>query len=268
MRGQRAFSNTRNWLARLGLSPRKFLVALRGLPGYCREAAELEKQNREAGAGWAIRRSMPCLHDRSESGGVATGHYFHQDLLVARRILERKPRRHIDFGLRVDGFVAHVAVFRPIDVLDIRPIPGRAHNITFHQADLMNLAPAWRNCCDSLSCLHVLEHLGLGRYGDTMDIDGYRRGFDGLCALLEPGGILYLSFPIGAERIEFNAHRVFSLKRSFDLFRGKLELESFSYVDDRGDLHENATLTEADVEGTLGLDYGCGIFELRKPARS
>jgi len=52
------------------------------------------------------------LTDRFDPGGDASGHYFHQDLIVARRIFERDPRKHVDVGSRIDGFVAHLAVFR------------------------------------------------------------------------------------------------------------------------------------------------------------
>jgi hypothetical protein len=30
--------------------------------------------------------------------------------------------------------------------------------------------------CDSLSCLHALEHFGLGRYGDPIDPRGHEKG--------------------------------------------------------------------------------------------
>ena len=59
-------------------------------------------------------RAFPCLRDRYEAGGVASGHYFHQDLLVAQWLNAANPQRHIDVGSRVDGFVAHVAAFREI----------------------------------------------------------------------------------------------------------------------------------------------------------
>src|SRR5208283_2551263 len=108
---------------------------------------------------------------------------------------------------RIDGFVAHVASFRSLIVLDLRPISTQIRNIEFMQADLMKPIPdSLVELCDSLSCLHVLEHFGLGRYGDTIKYDGYVLGLDNLHRILRKGGKLYLSVPIGPQRIEFDAH--------------------------------------------------------------
>lgn len=252
------------WLTSFGIDPLKTMSAVRNLPITVREFRAFAAQNSNLEDGWQVRFSSPCLHDRKDVGGTASGHYFHQDLLVARRIFERSPRRHIDVGSRVDGFVAHVATFREIEVFDIRPIDSKVQNIKFVQKDIMQDSPELHEICDSVSCLHALEHFGLGRYGDPIDADGYKKGFDSLTKMLERGGTLYLSVPIGTERIEFNGERVFSVRRVFDLFQGQFELLSLSYVDDSGALNENVTTSEADLENNFNLHYGCGIFELRK----
>lgn len=49
-----------------------------------------------------------------------------------------------------------------------------------------------------------------------------------------------------------------------DLAKDEFDVLSFSYVNDRGDLHENVTLDECAIEKSFGLDYGLGIFEFRK----
>lgn len=251
------------WLQAFGLSPFTFLSALKGFPTVWKEYKEIKKQNAQAGK-WDLKFSVPCLHDKADSGGVASGHYFHQDLLVARKIFERQPEKHIDVGSRIDGFVAHVSIFRPIEVFDLRPIESKVPNITFHQCDLMNLPSGMENYCDSLSCLHALEHFGLGRYGDNLDIGGYIKGFDNLYKILKPEGVLYLSVPIGNERIEFNGQRVFAVKTVLDLAKERFDLIGFSYVDDKGDLNENVELNESSIDTNFGLSYGCGIFELKK----
>lgn len=252
------------WLSTFGIDPLKTRSALRNLPVTVREFRKFAAQNSKADDGWQLRFSSPCLHDRSDAGGVASGHYFHQDLLVARRIYERSPKRHVDVGSRVDGFVAHVATFREIEVFDIRPVESKVANIKFVQQDITDPPPELVEICDSLSCLHALEHFGLGRYGDEIDADGYKRGFESLARMLQPGGILYLSVPIGSERVEFNGQRVFGLRRLYDLFQDRFEVLAVSYVDDNGDLKEDVSLTPADLEGNFDLYYGCGIFELRK----
>jgi hypothetical protein len=114
--------------------------------------------------------------------------------------------------------------------------------------------------------LHALEHFGLGRYGDPLAINGYRQGFENLCRMLEPGGWLYFSVPIGRERIDFNAQRVFAVSTIMALAKDQLELVDFSYVDDTGALHERVGMSAAMLAGNCGLHFGCGIFEFRKLA--
>jgi hypothetical protein len=199
-----------------GVNPRVALRSLRSLPRFARD--------------WSLfRRSFsgemrlkPCLQDIGQEGGFTQSEYFWQDLIVAQWIFDAAPEKHVDVGSRVDGFVAHVASFREIEVIDVRPISAQIPRVTFTQADLMGSEAVTRlagadGYCDSLSCLHVLEHFGLGRYGDPVDPTGYRRGFANLAALLKPGGRLYLSTPVGRERVEFNGNWVFSLQTIIDL---------------------------------------------------
>jgi hypothetical protein len=83
--------------------------------------------------------------------------------------------------------------------------------------------------------------------------------------MLRPRGRFYFSVPIGPQRIEFNAHGVFSVEYLLELFRDRFSVERFSYVDDTGDLHRNVSLTDADeIGGNFNCNYGCGVFELRK----
>ena len=251
-----------------GVSPSKAFRAVKGTFFYLRDLRAFRKMLPD-GAEWRFGMFKPMLEDREAYGGIASGHYFHQDLLVARRIHKANPRRHIDVGSRIDGFVAHVASFRNVEVIDIRPMETNAANITFLQVDITEqLQPDFVGICDSLSCLHALEHFGLGRYGDRVDPYGYKPGFANLVTMLEPQGILYFSVPIGRQRIEFNSQRIFSLSYLLDMFRShELDLLSFSYVDDRGDLIENADLSPDRMRVLGNLSNGCGIFELRK-ARS
>jgi len=120
------------------------------------------------------------------------------------------------------------------------------------------------NYCDLLSCLHALEHFGLGRYGDPLNYDGYVLGLSNLHSILEKNGKFYFSVPIGPQRIEFNAHRVFSVSYLLEYIDGKYHIDQFWFVDDQGDLHENAAITDTDVKRNFACIYGCGIFEMTK----
>ncbi len=250
-----------------GIDIVKVALSLRGLPIVIGQYFELKRQNAAAGGKWLLKFGLICPGDRYDTSGVVSGHYFHQDLLVARRIFEANPKKHVDVGSRIDGFVAHVASFRTIEVLDIRPMGSDVMNIKSRVCDVMVLPEEYHEYCDSLSCLHALEHFGLGRYGDPLDIDGYLRGFAGLKRLLKAGGTLYLSVPIGRQQIEFNAHRVFSIRTILDMVSSDFVLSDFSYVDDSGDLHASVHLDDSSIENDLSLQYGCGIFELLKRSR-
>lgn len=220
-------------LVRFGIDFRKSIQTIRGLPYFFRNLQSLKKQKKSATKQFPFGRLYPCLGDRLSDSGSTKGHYFHQDLLIARRIYFNKPMVHIDVGSRIDGFVAHVASFRPIDVIDIRPLSSDIPNIRFRQADLMApIKDELIECCDSLSCLHAIKHFGLGRYGDPINYDGYLLGLNNLHKILKTGGKLYLSVPIGLQRIEFDAHRVFSISYLLELFAGKYEINHFSFVDD------------------------------------
>lgn len=216
-------------------------------------------------SGGQISHFFPILHDYKEDAGNARGHYFHQDLVVAADIFRRNPERHIDVGSRIDGFVAHVAAFRAIEVLDVRPLPPSEHpNILFRQADLMGEVEA--EITESLSCLHALEHFGLGRYGDPITPHGHEDGVANLITMLKPDGTLYISFPIGkADEVHFNAHRVFDPRTLLKMssVTTHLKLVNFDCVDDQGALHRHVA-----VEDVVGkFRYGCGIYTLEKGAR-
>lgn len=267
MNRDRLFSSLRSmyfWISLLGVDGRKFLAGVQGLPRYFREYTILLRQRRVQKSGLKVSLNMPCLSDRSVEGGKARGHYFHQDLLIANRIFKKKPRKHVDVASRIDGFVAHVASFRTIEVLDIRPVSSRIKNIVFRRMDVTQTVSEFEDYCDSLSCLHALEHFGLGRYGDAIDFVGHVKGFENLTRMLKQGGMLYLSVPIGPERIDFNAHRVFHVSTILDMAADSFELKAFSYIDDSGDLHENVKILDDDLDSNFGCYYGCGVFEFRK----
>jgi SAM-dependent methyltransferase len=250
---------------------RTFFNSVFSIPWFFYCLAKIKKQKRVANVVAVgefpikIERLYPCFNDRFDLSGTANGQYFHQDLLVARRIFMNAPKTHYDVGSSVSGFVAHLAVFRVCYVLDIRPLQSKTENIVFQQQDFIGtLKDSLKECCDSLSCLHALEHFGLGRYGDPVDYEGHLKGLKNLYLMLKPGGKFYFSVPIGEQRIEFNAHRVFSVNYLLKLFSDKYDIENFSFVDGNGDLHENVELKQNDVDANFGCSFGLGIFEMRK----
>lgn len=252
-------------LVLFGIDPVKTFHTLTGLPAYLRDIRLMRKQSGCRGNAFPFGKLYPCFEDNHVDSGSTNGHYFHQDFLTSRRIYLNNPHIHVDIGSRIDGFVAHVASFRQIEVFDIRTLSRSIPNIKFTQTDMMSPLPdTLANYCDSLSSLHALEHFGLGRYGDPLQYDGYLLGLNNMHRILKKRGKLYLSVPIGPQRIEFNAHRVFSAGFLLDHFEGKYLLDQFSFVDDNGDLHENTPITETGVKNNFGCVFGCGIFEMTK----
>ena len=234
----------------------KFILKVKNFLFFLRQRKEwLDKGGR-------IDSNFIVLGDYEEKSGSASGHYFHQDLLIANRIYRDSPKRHIDIGSRVDGFVAHVASFREIEILDIRPLENKSHkNIKFIQADLMR--PKNIGKTDSLSCLHAIEHFGLGRYTDPIDVNGHVKGINNLINLVSKGGRLYISFPIGKkDAVAFNAHRIFHPLTIFNIpsIKSFMNLEQFDYVDDFGNLHLDIDLKNFENK----LTYGCGIYTFIK----
>lgn len=248
------------WLlsTQFGLDPRRLLRSLRGIPRY---ASDLMQFRRQYVGDLSLR---PCLYDWYEEGGSVSSEYFLQDLHVARKIFDANPSRHVDVGSRIDGFVAHVAAFREIEVFDIRPISSSIPGVVFKQEDLMNPINQRTAYCDSLSCLHALEHFGLGRYGDPLDAQGYVTGLRTMAQLVMSGGTFYLSVPIGEERVEFNAHRVFDPVGLVALAQTcGLLLVDFAWVES-GKMQQSAGQFSVELESLGRRGYVLGIFTFQK----
>ena len=241
-----------------------FFVFLKKFPTFLREYAEIRRQAERAGKDFPFAKLYPCLEERDEESGIVAEHYFLQDLFVAQKIFQINPTRHVDIGSRIDGFVGHVASFREVEVFDVRGQNLDIANIRFTRADLTAEDFSFVDYCDSLSCLHAMEHFGLGRYGNRLNYRDHLVGRDNMFRRLKQGGKFYFSVPIGEQRIEFNAHRVFSVAYLLRFMEGRYDIDSFSYVDNKNRLITNAVLDERSVGNNFGCHYGCGIFELTK----
>ncbi len=247
----------------LGIDPVKFFRFLARLPRYLRDLKHFKAASSKK------MHLYPALHDRGMPAGGIDHEYFWQDLAVAQWIKKANPKLHVDIGSRIDGFVAQVASFRELEVFDIRPINVKIPGVTFRQVDLMCVFEDFQSCfgegyCDSLSCLHTIEHFGLGRYGDLIDVKGYERGLFNLSQLLKSDGILYLSTPIGKERVEFNAHHVFDPLTIVDSARSYgLEIKKLFFV--RGSRAPIEAIVHIDTYKALAKrDYSLGIFIFQK----
>jgi len=241
-----------------GFSPGVLLKTARGFPRFLSDVRKYQKMNRSSSFRISLRYLFPILTDREESAGMASGHYFHQDLWAARKIFERAPKQHVDIGSRVDGFIAHLLVFMPVTIIDIRQLESSVQGLSFIRDDATDLSTIASDSVKSISSLHAAEHFGLGRYSDPIDPAACFKFMNALQRVVAHGGRLYFAVPVGRERVEFNAHRVFDPKTIVDSFP-QLQLLSFSYVADDGNLYE-----DAGVASAARCDYGCGLFQFTK----
>lgn len=234
-------------------------------PKFVADFFLFRRQMRATQSPFKFGRLHPILKDLNEENGTINRIYFLQDLFVAQEIFKMNPTRHVDVGSSVAGFVGHVASFREIEVFDVRPLALEMRNVQFKKRDFIaDLTDDLIECTDSLSCLHALEHFGLGRYGDPVDVDGHEKGFENLARMVKPGGMLYLSVPLGPLRVEFNAHRVFSASYLFALVKRHFDVKTFTYVSDNKKIHIDVPIDDEAIKNNFGCKYGCAIFCLRK----
>ena len=241
-----------------GFDPRRFVRNFASLPTFIGDMISYTRKRPSRSFRIRLLDCYPILDERTQAAGTVGGAYFHQDLWAARKIFRMNPERHFDIGSRIDGFIAHLLVFRPVTVIDIRAIQSRVEDLTFIQDDATHLSSFADNSIESISSLHAAEHFGLGRYSDPVDPDACFKFIHNLQRVLRPGGRLYFSVPIGRERVAFNAHRVFAASTIIERF-ASLSLLSFSFVDDAGRLHE-----AVDAGAAQNAEYGCGLFEFTK----
>jgi SAM-dependent methyltransferase len=225
------------------------------LPAFLTDRRKFQSLPGGAGLRWSD--SYPCLSDATAVTTIDP-HYFHQGAWLARRLAKSRPMHHIDIGSSVQT-IGVISGFVPTTFVDIRPVETGLPNFDCRAASITALPFPDRSIA-SLSCLHVIEHIGLGRYGDALDPAGSRAAANELVRVLAPQGRLFLSTPVGRERVCFNAHRIFDPHTIVEMFL-PLKLGSFGWVDDQGVLREDASPSEA-----AQADYGCGLFEFCGPA--
>jgi len=202
-----------------------------------------------------------CLRDATAQTGFDR-HYVYHTAWACRVLAVSRPAEHVDISSSL-YFVAQVSAFVPVRFYDYRPAPLHLPGLMCDRADLTRL-PFPDGSVLSLSCMHVVEHVGLGRYGDPLDYDGDLKAMAELRRVVAPGGQLLLVVPIGGEsRIQFNAHRIYTYRQVLTAFPG-FELIEFALVPDDGS--PQGLIRQASEQQANAQRYGCGCFWLRKEA--
>jgi len=254
--GWRAFRSTGSLLRHLIAPACEPFGFVRGVLEYPRYLVNWARYSSLAGAERPrIADALPKLHDRTRSLAVDP-HYFYANGWAMRGIVQRSPKHHVDVGSQ-SMFANLLGAVVPVTFLEYRPLELKVEGVTNRQGDLLDL-PFPDGSLESVSCLHVAEHLGLGRYGDDLNPEGTRRACSQLARVLAKGGLLYFAVPVGVERVCFNAHRVLAPETVMKYF-ADLELKELSGVDDNGRF-----LRHVSPQTLADNDYACGMFLFQK----
>ncbi len=194
---------------------------------------------------------QPCLEDNTTFTPMDPI-YFYQDTWLARKIAENKPVHHYDIGSKATS-IAIISQFVPVTMVDIRPLPFTLDNLHFQTGSILEL-PFEDNSIISLSSICVIEHIGLGRYGDPLDAFGSEKSFSEMKRVLAKDGNFYFTVPIDTEcKYYFNANRSFTKEYLMELMSG-LELIEEVYL--------YGSSLQSNYEKEKG--FGTGFFWFKK----
>lgn len=224
----------------------------------------LEKysQNQSSSFAYNKKDKWPIYYDRFKEAGDIDPHYFLQDLIMANYVIENCKSVHYDIGSRVDGFISHLlSAGIAVCMIDVRPFPYKVNGLSFVQGDATDLDTIEDDSIESLSSLHAVEHFGLGRYGDPIDPEAWKKTLKSMERIVKTGGMLYLSVPVGNQDVlHFNAHRVFKINTIPNQL-SKLKLERAAYIYN----YKVIEINPLDIENVvLENEYCCGLYIFRK----
>lgn len=242
------------WIFRhiLRRSKKWLLSVIRSIPAWQRFWSSFNTYQKMAEASNALQAQPRYFNPRLGEDTVNTpidATYFYQDAWAFEKIVQQRPERHVDVGSH-HKYVALLSKVIPVTMVDIRPLPTPLNTLDFQKGSILEL-PFESGSLPSVSSLCVIEHIGLGRYGDPLDPQGTEKALAELKRVVMPGGDLYLSIPIDKEnRIYFNAHRAFKEEYLLSLFPPFEVIEKrYIYADEFGDKLKSA--------------FGTGCYHLR-----
>lgn len=203
-----------------------------------------------------LKDTYPCLFDNVSNFSPGS-HYFYQDIWAFTKIYNSKTERHIDVGSKAD-FVGYLTSITNVEFVDIRPLDAPyLKNFKSIKGSILEM-PYENSTLQSISCLHVAEHIGLGRYGDPLNPLGTKQAAAELARCLAKEGNLYFSLPVGKPKLCFNAHRIHSPNQILEYF-SDLKLVEFSAYDDQKRFVENV-----DPVSVKNNKFACGMFWFTK----
>lgn len=201
----------------------------------------------------------PILNEDAGDADFPRDYIYHVGW-ASRALRKISPKLHHDFSSSM-YFVACASAWAPIKFCDVRAVALRMENITVQQEDLRRLSFA-SDSIDSASCLHVIEHVGLGRYGDPLDYDGDLKAVQELKRVVRPGGDLLVAVPIACvSAVCFNAHRIYEFNEFKAMFTDQFDVVEEALIPESP---EHGLLYNPPAELLRKQNYACGCFWFRK----
>lgn len=238
------------------INPKTMIAGLMTYPSYLRDFRRYRRMSNSERI--ELGDAYPRLHDRTLRTGI-DAHYFYTNGWAMRRITLQNPAYHVDIGSQT-SFVNLLSAVLRVTFVDYRPLDASMHGLDNCGGNIITL-PFASDSLVSLSCLHVAEHIGLGRYGDPLNAQGTQQACSELQRVLAPGGDLYFVVPVGRQRVCFNAHRVHAPSTILAYF-SKLDLVEFSGMRD-----DRTFVEHAEIDTFADSSYACGMFWFRKPLK-
>ncbi len=225
------------------------------IPGYCHDYLLFFMKNADDER-FVLRpfESYPCLGDKT-SDTPFEPHYTYHPAWAARILKKLNPKKHIDISSTLT-FCTIVSAFIPTEFYDYRPANISLTGLKSKRGDLLDL-PFVSNSVESISCMHTIEHIGLGRYGDAIDPTGDLKAIRELIRVTKKGGSILFVTPVGKRALRFNAHRIYAYDEILKYFT-TCHLKEFALVPDN--VFEVGMLTNPPKSVINKQSWGCGCF--------
>ena len=235
-----------------------FMKKISRLPVYLdarKNFSVLVEQNKSRG--FIINKFESNIYLEATGTTAIDRDYIYHTAWAARILKKTNPSKHIDISSCL-RFVAIASAIVPIEFYDFRPAEIKLPNLKSLEGNLLSL-PFEDNSCESISSLSVIEHIGLGRYGDAIDADGDLKAIAELKRVTQPGGNLLVEVPLHHEsKIVYNAHRLYKSKDFIEYFIDEFDLLEFSIIgQDMKDGGLISSPSDEQLEEQTGMYYGC-----------
>jgi SAM-dependent methyltransferase len=174
------------------------------------------------------------------------------------------PGSALEFGCG-NSYLGLMAAMGGFDVTAVDLIPVewlyRHPNLNFVQTDIFDLHASDAHFDLIINC-SAIEHVGLGRYGDSREADGDLRAMQVLRRLLKPRGTMLLTVPVGQDATFAPLHRVYGPARLPHLLDGYVPQRGEYWVKDPENKWIRVTKSVALSRPPLRRAYGLGCFVL------